>query len=211
MSKCSNRTATANLIPTSRHPAAPARLCPGADPRSRPRRRSGPADRREGAGRPQVVSPGNEFRRMAVPHSAQRVHLGPAPSAPNRVLRRHLHQYPFPSAPTRRAAWSCASSWAPSAAWRPAPARLSCSRRSRAIRTSRSPNPREFRSATVKSRISRGRVALQQMLAEKSPAVRTPALLVPKPLRSPAFSERRIAGRRRPASPLLRRRGPRTI
>ena len=82
------------------YPAAPARLCPGTDPRSRPRRRSGPADRREGAGRPQVVSSRNEFRRMAVPHSAQRVHLGPAPSAPNRVLRRYLHQYPFPSAPS---------------------------------------------------------------------------------------------------------------
>ena len=45
----------------------------------------------------------------------------------------------LPIRPTRRAAWSCASSWAPSAAWRPALARLSCSRRSRAIRTSRSP------------------------------------------------------------------------
>ena len=53
---------------------------------------------------------------------------------------------------------------------------------------------------TVKSRISRGRVALQQMLAEKSPGVRTPALLASKQLRSPAVAERRIASRRGPQS-----------
>ena len=37
---------------------------------------------------------------------------------------------------------------------------------------------------TVKSRISRGRAALQQMLADKSPGVRSPALPVPKTLKS---------------------------
>jgi hypothetical protein len=51
---------------------------------------------------------------------------------------------------------------------------------------------------TVKSRISRGRMALQQMLAEKTPIVRTPALHLSKMLRNPGVPERRIAGRRRP-------------
>ena len=51
---------------------------------------------------------------------------------------------------------------------------------------------------TVKSRISRGRMALQQMLAEKTPSVRTPALHVPKTLRNPGVAERRIVGRAGP-------------
>ena len=49
---------------------------------------------------------------------------------------------------------------------------------------------------TVKSRISRGRVALQQMLADKSPGVRSPALPMPKTLRSPDLSGRRMAATR---------------
>jgi RNA polymerase sigma-70 factor, ECF subfamily len=51
---------------------------------------------------------------------------------------------------------------------------------------------------TVKSRISRGRAALQQMLAEKSPSSRTPALLTSKRLRSPGLPDRRIASRQGP-------------
>ena len=39
---------------------------------------------------------------------------------------------------------------------------------------------------------------LQQMLAEKTPTVRTPALHVPKTLRNPGVAERRIVGRAGP-------------
>jgi RNA polymerase sigma-70 factor, ECF subfamily len=47
---------------------------------------------------------------------------------------------------------------------------------------------------TVKSRISRGRSALQQMLAEKSPSPRSPALPMSKRPRSPDLPGRRMAG-----------------
>ena len=49
---------------------------------------------------------------------------------------------------------------------------------------------------TVKSRISRGRVALQQMLADKSPGVRSSALPMSKTLRSPDLPGRRMAAPR---------------
>src|SRR6266850_620409 len=47
--------------------AATAPLRNGADPRFRPRGRPGPADRPELAGRPQVVPPGHQLLRVAVP------------------------------------------------------------------------------------------------------------------------------------------------
>src|SRR5580700_7124954 len=47
--------------------AATAHICDVADPRCRPRRRPGTADRPEVAGRPPDVSPGHELLGMAVP------------------------------------------------------------------------------------------------------------------------------------------------
>ena len=84
-----NHSATTDFDTGLEAPSAtPAYLCPVVDPQLRSGGRSGPGDRREGAGRPGVVPARIESRGMAVSHSTQRGHLGPTPYALDGVARR---------------------------------------------------------------------------------------------------------------------------